>query len=202
MNNSRRNFEVVCGLVLSVFAAVLAVADLYSGKYGDDEMAAINEKASAFMWYQSKSIKATTIEGNFELLGSLLRTGSIDSNNFKSIQSHTESLKKDIHRYQREMKEILLGSEKVGETEWSQEVNGEKGKVIGALEWQENAAKLSQVGDRLDLAKLLLQLCLVIGAVSLVIQTKRPQQVFFTFTCVLGLAGSVMTAFTLTASWW
>ena len=68
----KRLYEILFGVTLAVFAAVLAVADLGGGKYGGDEGLASNEKASALMWYQSKSIKQTLAEGQSETLRSLL----------------------------------------------------------------------------------------------------------------------------------
>ena len=36
--------ELVLGLLLAIFAAVLAINDLGAGKYGDDEMVAHNKQ--------------------------------------------------------------------------------------------------------------------------------------------------------------
>jgi hypothetical protein len=53
------SFEIKCGVVIALFAALMSISDLFAGKYGDDEILLTNEKASAYLWYQSKSIKET-----------------------------------------------------------------------------------------------------------------------------------------------
>jgi hypothetical protein len=70
--------ETLCGLLLAVFAASLAIADLGGGRVSEDGMVAMNEKASALNWYQSKSIKQSLIEGEKDLLITLVATGSIE----------------------------------------------------------------------------------------------------------------------------
>ena len=45
--DGKKGFETWCGVVIALFAAVLAIADLGAGKYGDDELIAHNEKGSA-----------------------------------------------------------------------------------------------------------------------------------------------------------
>ncbi len=39
-----RTFEVTCGIVNALLAAILAVTDLGAGKFGDDELIAHNQK--------------------------------------------------------------------------------------------------------------------------------------------------------------
>ena len=39
--------ELRLGLFIAVFAAVLAISDLFAGKYGDDEIIAQNEQTKA-----------------------------------------------------------------------------------------------------------------------------------------------------------
>src|SRR5215204_4934191 len=81
-----RGFEIWCGLVLALFAAVLAVTDLGAGKYGDDELIAHNEKNGAYLWYQSKGIKETLVEGQRDTLQSLVDAGSIRPEQLAAVQ--------------------------------------------------------------------------------------------------------------------
>lgn len=195
-----KGFEIQCGLTIAIFAAVLSITDLYGGKYGDDEIKAINEKAATYMWYQSKSIKETLVEGQKNLLQTLNGSGAIGAQHVAAIQQQINSLKSAAERYNREKQEILLGSTKVGPQNWAQDLDGEKGKVIGAEEWGAEAERLAKAGDRLDLASLFLQLCLVLGAVSLVLQNRRSQLVFYGLMTVLGLIGTGISAYSFLAA--
>ena len=46
------------------------------------------------------------------------------------------------------------------------------------------------MGDRMDTSKLFLQLCLVLGAVCLVLQRKKLREFFFKLTLVVGTVGT------------
>ena len=142
----KRSFETWCGVVIAVFAAVLAITDLGGGKYGDDELIAHNEKGGAYLWYQSKGIKETLVEGQRDTLKALVEAGSIKPEQLPAIRKMVESLDADAARYGKEKKEILLGSKAVGQENWVQDVGGEMGKVTGAQEWQAKADVLNEIG--------------------------------------------------------
>jgi hypothetical protein len=188
--DGKKRFETWCGVVIALFAAVLAVADLGAGKYGDDELIAHNEKGGAYLWYQSKGIKETLVEGQRDTLSALVDADSIKPEQLPAIQKMIASLDADATRYGKEKKEILLGSKAVGKENWVQDVGGEMGKVIGAQEWQTKADVLNDVGDIFDYATLFLQLCLVLGAMSLILQDAKLGRVFFITMVVLGAIGT------------
>lgn len=185
-----KRFETWCGLVIALFAAVLAITDLGAGKYGDDELIAHNEKGGAYLWYQSKGIKETLVEGQRDTLKALVEAGSIKPEQLPAISKMVESLDADAARYGREKREILQGSKTVGQENWAQDVGGEMGKVIGAQEWQAKADALNDVGDVFDYATFFLQICLVMGAISLILQDAKLGRTFFTTMIVLGLIGT------------
>ncbi|MCR6638866.1 MAG: DUF4337 domain-containing protein [Sporocytophaga sp.] len=187
--------ETYCGLLLAVFAAILAIADLGGGKYGDDEIIETNEKSSAYMWYQSKSIKESLAEGQGELLKSLLKSGVIVEDKKAAIESVVAGLDKEVERYSKEKKEILLGSKVVGKENWIQELDGKFGQVIGVKEWEEHLQILARAGDYFDLATLFLQLALVMGAISLISSTGKSKKAFFMLLIGLGLIGSTFTLY-------
>jgi Domain of unknown function (DUF4337) len=188
--DGKRHFETWCGLVIALFAAVLAITDLGAGKYGDDELIAHNEKGSAYLWYQSKGIKETLVEGQRDTLKALVEAGSIKPEQLPAIAKMVQSLDADAARYGKEKKEILLGSKTVGQESWAQDVGGEMGKVVGAQEWQAKADVLNDVGDVFDYSTLFLQICLVMGAMSLILQDAKLGRTFFTAMIVLGLIGA------------
>ncbi len=191
---SDKSFEIRCGVTIALFAALLAITDLFGGKYGDDEIKAINERSAAYQWYQSKSIKETILEGQLGLLQSLQRAGAIAAVHEKGVSQHLIELEKDIRRYGKEKKEILLGSQKVGSENWIQDVDGKLGQVKGAQEFDAEVMQLAKAGDRLDLATLFLQISLVMGAISLVLANPRTQNLFYSLMAGLGLVGSVFMA--------
>jgi hypothetical protein len=188
-----KGFEIVAGITLTFFAAVLAISDLGGSKYGDDEILGANAKASVYAWYQSKSIKQSLAEGQRDLIMVLLDSGSIKQEEIENLKSSLTKLDSDIARYVKEKKELTLGSAKVGKENWIQDVEGELGKVIGAKEWEEKLAVLGRAGDWFDMSMLFMQLSLVFGAISLVLQSERMKWVFYGSMIALGLVGAGFT---------
>jgi Domain of unknown function (DUF4337) len=186
-----KRFEILCGVTLALLAAVLAVTDLGAGKYGDDELIAYNEKAGAYLWYQAKSIKETLVEGQRDTLQALVVAGAVRPEQLPAVEGLIRNLDQGAARYNKEKKEILLGSAKVGRAGWAQEVDGELGRLTGAQEWEKQAVDLGAAGDVFDLATLFLQICLVVGAISLVVQHVKLQRTLYGLMLTLGLAGSV-----------
>lgn len=187
------DFETRSGLMLAVFAAIMSISDLYAGAYGDDEIMGTNEKAAAFSWYQSKSTKESLVEGQVELLQSLVEAGAVAESSKPAIDAQLTKAKAEADRYKKEKKEILLGSAAVGEANWIQDVDGELGKVIGAKEWESKLDALGAMGDRFDLASLFFQLSVVAGAVSITLKGERVRQTFFWGMMILGVIGTAIS---------
>ncbi|MBO3707438.1 MAG: DUF4337 domain-containing protein [Candidatus Accumulibacter sp.] len=184
-------FEMLCGLTLAVLAAVLAVNELGAGKYGDDEIIAHNQKANAFDWYQAKGIKQSLVEGQRDILRILLESRVIPAESEGRMGTLMATLDKEIGRYRKERKEILLGSTAVGEENWVLEEDGKLGQVKGAREWEAEARALGSVGDTFDIATFFLQICLVMGAISLILKGERMRNTFYGLMVVLGGVGTV-----------
>ena len=185
-------FELLCGVLIAVYAALLAVTDLGAGKFGDDQIIASNEKASAYQWYQSKSIKESLVEGQLALIETLAAAGAIQADKKISLDEFSNKLKSDVSRYKAEKAEILRGSQKVGEANWAQEVDGKKGMVVGAEEWAARADGLDTAGDVFDRATLFLQLCLVVSAITLILKNPRSRRAFFVLCNLLGIIGGII----------
>ena len=118
-------FELICGIVLTVFAAILAITELHAGNYRSEELIAYNEKANSYAWYNSKGIKQSLMEGQRDLLSSLLKAKALKPEMETVISQDFDALKKEIERFKKEKKEILEGSAKVGKENWVQDVDGE-----------------------------------------------------------------------------
>ena len=185
-----KRYEVISGLTLAVLAAVLAVADLGGGKYGDDEIIGTNEKASAYAWYQAKSLKQTVLEQQEALLKALQTAGSIAPEAKAGVDAQIQALDADISRYKAEKKEIMEGSDAVGPEGQVLEKDGTPGPVVGAKEWEARLVVLGNAGDVFDLSTLYLQLCLVLGAVGLVLQQPRLRWAFYAAMVLTGGIGS------------
>ncbi len=190
---SAKRFEMLCGLTLAVFAAILAITDLGGGKYGDDEIIGTNEKANLYAWYQSKSIKQGVVEGERDLVATLLEGGVIAPEGRVALEKRVAAADAEIARYKAEKKEILEGSEAVGPEGQVLETNGVKGQVVGTKPLEGQLQKLGAAGDVFDMATLYLQLCLVLGAIALVLQDARMKKGFYAGTVVLGSIGTVYT---------
>ena len=188
-------FEVICGIVIALLAAVLAVNDLGAGKYGDDELIAHNQKNNAYLWYQTKGIKETLVEEQRNTLQALVAAGSIRPEQLATVEGLIQKLDDKAKRYGKEKSEILQGSSAVGQENWAQDVDGALGKVEGAKEWETKAEALGKTGDWYDLATLFLQIGLVLGSVSLVIQHDRMRNLFFTGMVVLGIVGLCLSCY-------
>lgn len=191
---SGRNFEIICGVVLAFLAAVLAITNLMGGRFGDDQIIALNEKESAYSWYESKSIKQTLVRGQRDILAALVEAGTIEADRIDAVNSMMEGFQGEVDRYDREKTEIMLGSAAVGEENWAQDIDGEFGQVIGAEEWEVKENTLDDVGNLMDTATLFLEVSLVLGAISLIFHSRSLKRIFFIFMNVLGATGTVISA--------
>lgn len=192
--NRRDRFELLSGLSLALLAALTAVNDLHGGKFGDDEIMGHNQRAAAYAWYQSKSIKETAVSQELSLLNSLMAAGALAPGVQPSMKTRTELLEAETKRYKAEKREILLGSEAVGAAgQVLQNDNGEKGKIVGAQQWEKKLETLGAAGDGFDRATLWLQLAMVCGAISLILRQERLKWGFYTAMAAMGVIGSYYT---------
>ncbi len=185
-----KRYEMLSGLTLAVLAAVLAITDLGGGKFGDDEIIGTNEKSSAYAWYQSKSTKQTVLEQQQLLLQALDTAGSISPEARPAVTAQLAELDTEINRYKAEKKEILEGSAAVGPSGQVLEKDGKLGEIVGAKEWEAKLAVLGEAGDVFDLSTLFLQLCLVLGAVGLVLQAPTMRWLFYGAMVLCGAIGA------------
>ncbi len=187
-----RNIELFIALLIAIFAAVLSINDLGGGRYGDDEMIAHKESAAMYEWSQSKNIKSMLCENQLESFTTLELTSTIKEGKEHIIDSIKTSHIKNIARYKKEINEIRKGSANLDEKDWilKDEKTGALGEIIGASEWKSEAEKLGAAGDKYDLASLFLQICIVFGAISLVIQKTYTRKVFLYLMIGMGIVGT------------
>lgn len=187
-----KNIELFIALLIAIFAAVLSINDLGGGRYGDDEMIAHKESAAMYEWSQAKNIKSMLCTNQLQSLSILKYTNTIQEGKEGAIDSIKSSHIKDIERYNKEIKEIRSGSANIDKKDWiiKDEKTGELGKVIGATEWKAEAEKLGEAGDKFDLASLFLQISIVFGAISLVLQKTSIRKKFLYLMIGMGIAGT------------
>jgi len=189
-----RKFEVVCGVTIAVFAALLAITDIGARHFSDDELIANNEKATAYQWYQAKTVRETIVESEGDTIKLLIEAGVVPPEKLAAVEDLSAHASVEAARYAKEKNEILLGSQAVGEENWAQDFNGEMGEIVGAAEWDSRARELGVAGGKFDLATLLLQLSVVLGPISLVSSIPIMRRSFFRATVLVGLVGVIGSA--------
>ena len=194
-------FEFLTGLVIAIFAAVLSLNGLGGGKFGGDEAIANIDKSNQFSWFQSKSIKKTLAEGQVTTLETLVDTGLVPAEKKESIDKLVEKFKGKVEKYDHETKVILDGSTTHEKEAWYAGLDGDMKGVIGAKEHETRANGLNAAGDVFDYGELFLQLCLVLGAVSLVIKKAKLKKIFFGVMILTGGIGTIFTILAFRAAW-
>lgn len=194
-------FELMAGLTIAIFAAVLAVNDLGAGKYGDDESHMITEKGGDYSWYQAKSIKASLLKGQSDLVKELVESGVIPREKAAPVEESLKKQKETLTRYSVEMEAILngyaAGTNHPAYAKFSdkqkEEFSKEFGQVIGAKKREKSLDNLGTAGDRYDMGTLFLQMALVLGAIGLVIQKPKFKWGFYLSMIAMGGVGLVYT---------
>lgn len=196
-DNNEKKLENKIALTITVFAAFLAINGLFGGKYGDDEMIAHQKQTQMFTWYQSKGQKKMLAENKKDIIEIFEKSGDIKGHHLEYLDSLSKTTERDIKRYGDEQNEIRVGSIAVGKSNWVQEQDGELGKIIGAEEYKIEADKLGSAGDFFDYGDLALNLSLVLGAVSLILNGKRQKLLYLNITFILGIIGGALTTYAM-----
>jgi len=184
-----RRLESFSGLMLAIFAALLAITNLGGNKFDSDKIIATNEKTNVYAWYQSKSLKQDMLENQRDLIETLINANVIERDKLEALNKILLSLNNRIQSFEKEKKELLLGTKIVEKTNRVQEKNGAYEKIVGGQEWESIIGRLGHAGTKFDISILFLELCLVIGAISLVMQNERLRIIFIAAMIALGLIG-------------
>jgi hypothetical protein len=194
-------FEMIAGITIAFFTAILAISGLAGDSYGQSILLANTEKANAYDWYNTKGIKQIQVENQRDSLQTLLDSGAVKAESRQSILDYLKELDQKIAKYTAEKNEILVGSATLDKSQWVQDVDGELGKVKGAKEWEAETKLLDKAGAKMDLASLFLQICLVIGAISLIMRKPKSKWTFLGLAVIIGLVGTIYMIIGLTVSW-
>ena len=182
--------EALAGVLIAVVAALMAFSELINNNLEEEMMIAHNNHNSYFSWYQSKSIKQSLKESEYQTLEMIV--GEKPS---EKAMEKLNNIKEDIKKYSLEKNEILKGSANVPSDEWVQDLEGEMGQIIGVNEWEQIASKLDQATQKFDIGMLFFQISLVLGAVCVIIyDNPRLQKSFIVimlFCAAVGIGFSV-----------
>lgn len=191
-DRAESRFETLAGVLLAIFAAILAWSDLGGSNVDEDRTLSSHGQVSTYSWYQSKSIKQSLAQNQYDILAALAMTGLSDEQTQKTEQQLAK-LEAKIERYEKEQQEILQGSSVVGEENWAQDIGGKLGIIIGADQYKARVEQLNAADNIYDKAGLLLQLAIVMGALSLVFKQRTPRFMFLGLLIVIGLIGTAIS---------
>lgn len=186
--------EALGGVLIAVFAALMAIAQLVNGELEEQMMIAHNNVVSYSSWYQSKSIKETLKESELDYLNVLISSGMVTPEKVPVIQEKIAVVKEQISKYGGEKIEILNGSHQVGSQNWVQDLDGELGKIVGVKEWEDLAATYDYATKKFDYGMLFFQICIVLGAVCIIIyDNPLLQKSLIALMIVFGVTGTVLS---------
>jgi|TARA_R110000744_G_scaffold5419_1_gene19130 hypothetical protein len=188
--------ETIGGILIAVFAALLAIAELVNNNLEEEMMIAHSQFVNYSNWYQSKSIKQSLKESELDYLNALTETGIIPEDKTKNIKAKIAQTKSMVLKYEAEKTEILVGSSNVPREHWAQDLDGEMGKIIGINEWEKLTQDYETATKKFDLGKLLFQICIVLGAVCIIIRdNKKLQKNFIVLMLAFGAIGILISTY-------
>ena len=188
--------ETIGGILIAVFAALLAIAELVNNNLEEEMMISHSQFVNYSNWYQSKSIKQSLKESELDYLNALTETGIIPEDKIKNINVKIAQTKGMVLKYEAEKTEILVGSSNVPREHWAQDLDGEMGKIIGINEWEKLTQDYETATKKFDLGKLLFQICIVLGAVCIIIRdNKKLQKNFIILMLAFGAIGILISAY-------
>ena len=181
------------GVIIIVIIGLLAIMKVINSNL-EEEIANANLKHLSYSsWYSAKSIKQVLKENQLDLLTSLLHMGAIKEESLSELNTRIDVTNKLILKYEEEKTEILLGSANIPRSSWSQDLDGEMGKIIGLRKWQETSTNYSYLVSKIDIGTLFLQISIVFGVLGLVINDNlKLQQVFTGLMIATGFIGMVV----------
>ncbi|WP_405414279.1 DUF4337 domain-containing protein [Maribacter sp. Asnod1-A12] len=188
--------EAIGGVLIAIFAALMAISQMVNGELEEEMMIAHNNVVSYSGWYQSKSIKESLKEGELDYLNALIESGIVTEEKIPVIELKIAEVKEKITKYESEKTEILLGSAHVGKENWVQDIEGEMGKIKGVKEWEQLTQTYDYATKRFDYALLFFQICIVLGAVCIIIYDNAVlQKGLIILMIVFGITGTFLSIY-------
>lgn len=184
------------GILIAVFAALLAIAELVNNDLEEEMMIAHGQFVNYSNWYQSKSIKQSLKESELDYLNALTEAGIIPEDKSNNIKTKIAQTKGMVLKYEAEKTEILVGSSNVPREHWAQDLDGEMGKITGINQWEKLTQDYETATKKFDLGKLLFQICIVLGAICIIIrENKKLQKNFILLMLAFGAIGIIISIY-------
>jgi hypothetical protein len=188
--------EAIGGVLIAFFAALMAISQMVNGELEEEMMIAHNRVVNYSSWYQSKSIKESLKESELDYLSALVTSGIIPEEKIASVNTKIQSVENQIIKYGKEKNEILIGSSNTPKENWVQDLDGELGAIIGVKEWEQLAEQYDDATKKFDLGMLFFQICIVLGAVCIIIyDNPKLQKGFIVLMIVCGIIGIIMSVY-------
>ncbi|MDV7138556.1 DUF4337 domain-containing protein [Maribacter sp. TH_r10] len=190
------NAEALGGVLIAIFAALMAIAQMVNGELEEEMMIAHNKVVNYSSWYQSKSIKESLKESELNYLETLMSAGIVPQEKQETVSSIITETKTRIQKYSDEKTEILLGSSNIPKEKWVQDLNGEMGAIIGVKEWETKATEYDVATQKFDIGMLFFQISIVLGAICIIIyDNPKLQRGFISLMLVFGIIGLIMSIY-------
>jgi len=188
--------EAIGGVLIALFAALMAISQMVNGELEEEMMIAHNNVVSYSNWYQSKSIKESLKESELDYLSTLIESGIVTEDKRLVIEHKIAEVEEKIVKYESEKTEILLGSTNIGEENWTQDLEGEMGKITGVKQWEKLTQTYDYATKKFDYALLFFQICIVLGAVCIIIyDSPALQKGLIVCMVFFGITGTVLSIY-------
>ncbi|WP_396634219.1 DUF4337 domain-containing protein [Maribacter sp. R86514] len=188
--------EAIGGVLIALFAALMAISQMVNGELEEEMMIAHNNVVSYSSWYQSKSIKESLKESELDYLSALIESGIVTGDKIEPIELKMAQVEKKITKYKSEKTEILLGSSVVGKENWVQDIEGKMGKITGVKQWEKLTQTYDYATKKFDYALLFFQICIVLGAVCIIIYDNPVlQKGLIGLMIIFGITGTFLSIY-------
>jgi hypothetical protein len=182
--------EMRIAYFIAFFAAALSFIDIGANNYRDKEIVGVNKKMTEYSLYHSKVLKETLIQAERNLLYDLMRAGAISANDTSIIHDRLRKFDEDLDLIRSQQTELMNGSMPDAPAQWSMpNINNELGGIKGLRNWEYEVERLDLAGDKFDLASLLLELSLVMGAMGFIVRFSQARNLFRWLMIVFGAIG-------------
>lgn len=182
--------ELLIAYFIAFFAAALSFIEIGANNYRDKEIVGVNKKMTEYSLYHSKVLKETLIKGERDLLYDLIRAGAIVASDTSIINERLKKFDEDLLLIRSQQNELMSGSVPDAPSQWSMpNINNELGRIKGFQNWEYEVERLDLAGDKFDLAALMLELGLVMGAMGFIVRFAQARNLFRWLMIAFGAIG-------------
>ncbi|MFM8911297.1 MAG: DUF4337 family protein [Flammeovirgaceae bacterium] len=185
-----QNSEMRIAYLIAFFAAALSIIEIGANNFRDREIVSVNKKMTEYSLYHNKVLNETLVRGERDLLEDLVRAGAIVPKDTLIIHERLGKFDMELDLIRRQQSELMNGSATMEAARWAMpDINNQLGKIKGLRHWEYEVAGLDMAGDKFDLACLLLELSLVMGAMGFVVRIQQARNLFRWLMAAFGTLG-------------